>query len=153
LDKDFLLKELKMGYFLHNQKDGRAEQVINQVTNQKNRRGGKETKIKEKMADQSTTQSEKENADVTIEMLKEVVGILREQLKAKDEQLADKHNENQELIRGNRETVATVNLLSKKLFLSDGNKESGQDSAGLLVTDEEEPREPKKKRGILRFFK
>ena len=38
LDKDFLLKELKMGYLFSYQNDRQADQVINQMTNQKNRR-------------------------------------------------------------------------------------------------------------------
>jgi len=65
-------------------------------------------------------------------MLKETIGILREQLRAKDDQLRDKHQENQELIRGNRESIATVNMLTKRLMVTDGG--DGIDPNGKAAT-------------------
>ena len=119
VDKEFLLTEMDMGHLLSTQMEDQKSRRCNEVSNQMNR------PKRSSRGDGDDTSSAKRDtrSDGTVEMLKETIGILREQLQAKDNQLSDKHQENQELIRGNRESIATVNILTKRLLLDEGSKE------------------------------
>jgi hypothetical protein len=160
VDHALLLKELKMEYLLSNQPtnqmsnqaDHPTTQMSNHVSNQDELKKKKAAKTSTKEPDQTTTHAKKERDNGTIEILKQTIGILRDQLKVKDDQLRHEHEEKQELIRGNREAVATINLLSKQLLLAEANPtpEPAPESAPAETTTEEVP---KKKRSFLNFFK
>lgn len=156
IDKAFLLKDLRMDYLLStqtiNQKSTQANQPSTQASNQDELQNKKEAKTPDKELDQTTTHAKKEKDNGIVEMLKETVGILKDQLKVKDDQLRHKHEENQELIRGNREAVATINLLTKQLLLTEAVPEPG--SAPEPAPNENTGDEiPKKKRSLFNLFK
>lgn len=170
VNKDFLCKHFGMDHLLNNQTDNQTSSLNNQGINQPSihpdSQQEKDGNHSGKAGDQKDTQAGRNDYDTTIEMLKETISILREQLNAKDEQLANKHSENQELIRGNRESIATVNLLSKRLFLEEGkngfepepeviNKRTEKAEPEIVDAQEETENEAPagEKKGIFNFFR
>jgi hypothetical protein len=145
-----------------NQEDSHSEQVINQTTNQEKDEAefkAKEaeqgtaqnenptthsTSQKNNPPDQATTQTQTGDSNKTIEILQEVIGLMREQLQAKDLQLAAKHEENQELIRGNRESIATINVLTQRLMLTEKASEPQPEviTKPRAKTEEKKKQEP-----------
>jgi hypothetical protein len=164
VDKDWLIKELNMDYLLSKQEHGQSSSQTNQkdrqATNHEDSHQEKSGKVKEKPADQGGKQAKKETDD-TMKIQHEVISILREQLKAKDKQLEEKHLENQELIRGQREAVITISKLTDKMLLTEGNQDAApevvDDAPGNamegVIQDEQEQAQPVKKKGLLRIFK
>jgi hypothetical protein len=122
IDTEFLLKELNMDYLLNNQKDNQEtkpeDTQDSQTDNHKVDQVEKAPETKAEMGGHEIIQSQSD----TIEMLKETISILREQLLAKDRQISDNHVEKHELIRGNREAIVTVNRLSEKLLLEEAKE-------------------------------
>lgn len=123
MDKACLLKALGMDYLLSTQADSQVRSQTNQEnrpeSNQAHSHQEKSGNVKEKPADHPGRQAKKET-DHTVKIQQEVISILREQLQAKDKQLEEKHLENQELIRGQREAVITLSKLTDKMLLTDG---------------------------------
>ena len=164
VDKEWLIKELNMDYLLSKQEHGQPSSQTNQedrqATNQENSHQQKSESVKEKSADQEGKQNKKET-DHTIKIQQEVISILREQLQAKDKQLEEKHLENQELIRGQREAVITISKLTDKMLLTEGSQDAEPEIVENApenarqgdIQDEREKVQPVKKKRFLQIFK
>lgn len=111
-----------MDYLLNNHKDNQKTKPEDTQDSQKdNHKADQVEKVPETKAEMGGHEIIQSQND-TIEMLKETISILREQLQAKDRQISDNHVEKHELIRGNREAIVTVNRLSEKLLLEEATE-------------------------------
>ncbi|HEA28448.1 MAG TPA: hypothetical protein ENH91_00380 [Leeuwenhoekiella sp.] len=149
INRIFLLKHYKMDYLLPadliNQVSSQNAKLINQARSHKQDEEKKSPEIKEKQSDKLINQETNQSGgNPTIELQKEVIGILHEQLKAKDKQLQQKHEENHLLIQANREAVATTNILAQKLSLPHPDAKKEPDPEIIKDPTEKPAKEPDK---------